>query len=62
MSHLIVNCQFQIERQKCAGSEDAVVQRIQSISDQWEVLTHKTTEKSLKLKGNQMVIRIIREK
>jgi hypothetical protein len=28
------------------------MQRLRSISEQWEVLTHKTTEKSMKLKGN----------
>merc|ERR1712051_1033421 len=30
-----------IERKKCAGSEDAVHQRIESISEQWEVLSQK---------------------
>lgn len=39
-----------IERKKCAGSEDAVHQRIESISEQWEVLSQKTTEKSMRLK------------
>lgn len=39
-----------IERQKCAGSEEAVVHRLSSISEQWSVLTHKTSEKSMKLK------------
>merc|ERR1719245_2226958 len=39
-----------IERKKCAGSETAVQQRIESISEQWEVLSQKTTEKSMKLK------------
>jgi spectrin alpha len=39
-----------IERNKCAGSEDAVQQRLQSISEQWSTLSMKTTEKSMKLK------------
>merc|ERR1719415_241483 len=39
-----------IERAKCAGSEDAVQHRLESISEQWEILTHKTSEKSMKLK------------
>jgi len=39
-----------IERKKCAGSETAVQQRIESISEQWEVLSQKTTEKSMRLK------------
>merc|ERR1719336_2850212 len=39
-----------IERAKCAGSEDAVQHRLESISEQWELLTHKTSEKSMKLK------------
>ncbi|KAG5885767.1 hypothetical protein JTB14_031203 [Gonioctena quinquepunctata] len=34
----------------CAGSEEAVQKRLESIADQWEFLTQKTTEKSLKLK------------
>ncbi|XP_032452714.1 spectrin alpha chain isoform X2 [Nasonia vitripennis] len=39
-----------IEKHQCAGSEDAVQKRLASIADQWEYLTHKTTEKSMKLK------------
>merc|ERR1719232_641463 len=39
-----------IDRNKCAGSEDAVQQRLKSISEQWEILSMKTTEKSMKLK------------
>ncbi len=39
-----------IERQKCAGSEQAVQNRLRSISEQWEILTQKTSEKSMKLK------------
>lgn len=39
-----------IEKRQCAGSEEAVQKRLESIADQWEFLTQKTTEKSLKLK------------
>merc|ERR1719273_2453136 len=39
-----------IDRNQCAGSEEAVRQRIESISEQWEVLSQKTTEKSMRLK------------
>lgn len=39
-----------IDKHQCAGSEDAVQARLASIADQWEFLTQKTTEKSLKLK------------
>ncbi|XP_012266103.2 spectrin alpha chain isoform X2 [Athalia rosae] len=39
-----------IGKHQCAGSEDAVQARLASIADQWEYLTQKTTEKSLKLK------------
>lgn len=39
-----------IEKRQCAGSEEAVQRRLESIADQWEFLTQKTTEKSLKLK------------
>ncbi|XP_024083018.1 spectrin alpha chain [Cimex lectularius] len=39
-----------IDKHQCAGSEDAVQKRLASIADQWEFLTQKTTEKSLKLK------------
>nr|BAN20944.1 spectrin [Riptortus pedestris] len=39
-----------IDKHQCAGSEDAVQVRLASIADQWEFLTQKTTEKSLKLK------------
>nr|CAH7757313.1 unnamed protein product [Callosobruchus chinensis] len=39
-----------IEKRQCAGSEEAVQKRLESIADQWEYLTQKTTEKSLKLK------------
>ncbi len=39
-----------IERRKCTGSEEAVQQRLEMISQQWETLTKKTSEKSMKLK------------
>jgi spectrin alpha len=39
-----------IDKRKCAGSEEAVQQRLTSIAEQWTHLTQKTTEKSLKLK------------
>lgn len=39
-----------IDKHQCAGSEDAVQVRLASINEQWRHLSHKTTEKSLKLK------------
>ncbi|XP_037907780.1 spectrin alpha chain isoform X2 [Hermetia illucens] len=39
-----------IDKKQCSGSEDAVQKRLTQIADQWEYLTQKTTEKSLKLK------------
>ncbi|XP_022242846.1 spectrin alpha chain-like isoform X2 [Limulus polyphemus] len=39
-----------IDRRRCAGSEDAVRARLVSIADQWEYLTQKSSEKSMKLK------------
>ncbi|KAL3244521.1 hypothetical protein MRX96_002280 [Rhipicephalus microplus] len=39
-----------IDKRKCAGSEDAVQARLGSIADQWEHLTTKSSEKSMKLK------------
>ena len=39
-----------IERRKCNSSETAVQQRLEKISEQWEILTTKTSEKSMKLK------------
>ena len=39
-----------IDKRQCAGSEEAVQTRLMSIADQWEYLTHKTAEKSMKLK------------
>merc|ERR1740129_151446 len=39
-----------IDRRKCSGSEEAVQNRLESIAQQWEFLTQKTSEKSMKLK------------
>ena len=39
-----------IDRSKCTGSEEAVQNRLESIAQQWEFLTQKTSEKSMKLK------------
>merc|ERR1711884_526243 len=39
-----------IENRKCSGSEEAVQQRLEMISEQWETLTRKTSEKSVKIK------------
>lgn len=39
-----------IDQTKCAGSEPAVQTRLGSIAEQWEYLTQKSSEKSLKLK------------
>ncbi|XP_052834596.1 spectrin alpha chain isoform X3 [Octopus bimaculoides] len=39
-----------IDRSQCAGSEDAVQARLESLSNQWESLVTKSTEKSEKLK------------
>ncbi|CAG0916965.1 unnamed protein product [Notodromas monacha] len=39
-----------IDKHQCADSEEAVQSRLQSIADQWEFLTKKSSEKSMKLK------------
>ncbi|CDW52174.1 Spectrin alpha chain [Trichuris trichiura] len=39
-----------IESNRCAGSESVVSQRLKALNDQWELLVHKTTEKSYRLK------------
>merc|ERR1719317_1638217 len=39
-----------IDREKCSGSDEAVKTRLESIVEQWEVLTQKISEKSMKLK------------
>merc|ERR1719334_1626522 len=39
-----------IDKKQCSGSEDAVQNRLESIAEQWELVTQKTSEKSMKLK------------
>ena len=39
-----------IDQRQCAGSEDAVQARLESLASQWETLVGKSTEKSDKLK------------
>ncbi|GAB6021924.1 hypothetical protein CHUAL_006087 [Chamberlinius hualienensis] len=39
-----------IDKHQCAGSEDAVHARLSAIAEQWEYLTLKSSEKSMKLK------------
>lgn len=39
-----------IENKQCAGSEDAVKDKLKDINEQWQLLTTKTTEKSFKIK------------
>merc|ERR1719273_2311559 len=39
-----------IDRKKCSGSEEAVTNRLDSIAEQWNILTQKTSERSMKLK------------
>lgn len=43
-------CSDLIDKERCAGSEDAVSQRLKGMNDQWELLVSKTTEKSYRLK------------
>lgn len=47
---VLANGENLIEKRQCAGSEEAVRKRLVSIADQWEYLTQKTTEKTVKLK------------
>lgn len=47
---VLANGENLIEKRQCAGSEEAVRKRLVSIADQWEFLTQKTTEKTVKLK------------
>merc|ERR1719492_550548 len=44
-----------IERKKCAGSEDAVHQRIESISEQWEVLSHEDRIKDMNEQADSLI-------
>lgn len=39
-----------IDQKQCAGSEDAVQARLESLASQWETLVSKSAEKSDKLK------------
>lgn len=39
-----------VESKQCAGSEDAVKEKLKDINEQWQLLTTKTTEKSFKIK------------
>jgi len=39
-----------IDQRQCAGSEDAVQARLESLASQWETLVGKSAEKSDKLK------------
>ena len=39
-----------IDRKMCSGSEEAVKNRLESIIEQWEPLTQKPNEKSMRLK------------
>merc|ERR1711971_1097060 len=39
-----------IDRRKCSGSEEAVTNRLDFIAEQWNILTQKTSERSMKLK------------
>lgn len=39
-----------IDRRQCAGSEDAVQARLESLASQWEELVAKSSDKSEKLK------------
>lgn len=47
---VVANGNTLIDKRQCAGSEEAVKRRLESIAEQWEFLTQKTSEKSLKLK------------
>lgn len=44
------NGQHLIDQKQCQGSEEAVHKRLESIAEQWEFLTKKSSEKSVKLK------------
>ncbi|XP_062606729.1 spectrin alpha chain-like isoform X6 [Saccostrea cucullata] len=47
---LLATGQTLIDQKQCAGSEDAVQARLESLASQWETLVAKSTEKSDKLK------------
>ncbi|KAL3872184.1 hypothetical protein ACJMK2_040130 [Sinanodonta woodiana] len=50
LSALIATGQALIDQKQCAGSEDAVQARLESLASQWETLVAKSAEKSEKLK------------
>ncbi|XP_041369234.1 spectrin alpha chain-like isoform X2 [Gigantopelta aegis] len=50
LQSLIATGQNLIDHRQCAGSEDAVQARLESLASQWEDLVGKSTEKSEKLK------------
>ena len=39
-----------VDNNQCSGSEAAIQQRIAKLAEEWEMLTVKSTEKSVKLK------------
>lgn len=47
---LLATGQTLIDQKQCAGSEDAVQARLESLASQWETLVAKSAEKSDKLK------------
>ncbi|XP_017774793.1 PREDICTED: spectrin alpha chain isoform X2 [Nicrophorus vespilloides] len=47
---VLANGNTLIDKRQCAGSEEAVQRRLESIAEQWEYLTQKSSEKLLKLK------------
>ena len=46
---LSVMCAELIDKEQCAGSEDAVRERINKLMDEWTYLTRKSSEKGEKL-------------
>ncbi|GFT44789.1 spectrin alpha chain [Nephila pilipes] len=47
---VLANGQNLIDQHQCAGSEEAVQARLSCLAEQWEHLTKKTIEKSIKIK------------
>lgn len=47
---VLANGQNLIDQHQCAGSEEAVQSRLSCLAEQWEHLTKKTIEKSIKIK------------
>ncbi|KAK3088368.1 hypothetical protein FSP39_018301 [Pinctada imbricata] len=50
LQSLLATGQALIDQKQCAGSEDAVQARLESLASQWETLVAKSAEKSEKLK------------